>query len=369
MELWKWVAVAVALLVGGYLLLGLLAPPEPLLEEVTFANGEITLAGTLSLPSAGKGPHPAVILISGSGPQNRDEELPGVPGYRPFATIADYLSRRGIAVLRYDDRGVGGSTGDHATATSADFAADAEAALGYLLGREEIDPKWVGLLGHSEGGLIAAMIAARNPAVAFIVSMAGVAVDGYRLLLKQLERILEAEGSTEEEMATALEQQRTVMDLALAERWEEVETFLRGLILEQLQSLPEEQKAALGDLEELAAQQVTIQLAGLQSPWFRFFLSYDPRRDWERVKVPVLALFGGLDVQVDAAQNRVALEEALARAGNEDVTIVVFPTANHLFQAAETGSPTEYAALSPRFVPGFLETIAGWLRERVKAKE
>jgi dienelactone hydrolase len=150
MELWKWIAIAVAVLVGGFLLVSMFTPPKPAVEEVTFTNGDIALAGTLTLPPT-EGPHPAVILISGSGPQNRDEEIPGVSGYQPFRVIADHLARNGIAVLRYDDRGVGGSTGDYATATSADFATDAEAALSYLLGRDEIDPEQIGLLGHSEG--------------------------------------------------------------------------------------------------------------------------------------------------------------------------------------------------------------------------
>lgn len=364
MEPWKWIAVAVAILVGGFLLVSMLTPPKPVIEEVSFANGEITLAGTLTLPPKA-GPHPAVILISGSGPQNRDEELPIVPGYQPFRLIAEHLTKNGIAVLRYDDRGVGESTGDYATATSADFATDAEAALSYLLSRDEIDPDQVGMLGHSEGAIIAAMIAARNPKVAFVISMAGPAVDGYNVLLVQLERVVRAEGGSEDEVAEAAEDQRITLDLAMAEEWEELEAFLLETYREGLQALSEEEKAAIGDLEVAAQQRAASSLANLQSPWFQFFLSYDPGQDWEQTTVPVLALFGELDVQADVSQNQPALEAALASAGNTDVTVVVFPTANHLFQDAVTGAVSEYATLPTEFVPGFLEAITDWLLERV----
>ena len=368
MELWKWITIALA--VGGLLLVGTYTPTAPIAvvkgvksivtQDVTFSNGEVTLAGTLTLPST-EGPHPAVILISGSGPQNRDEEIPGIPGYRPFTIIADHLAKSGIAVLRYDDRGVGQSTGDHTMATSADFATDTEAALRYLLNREEIDKTQIGLLGHSEGGMIAAMVTARNPNIAFVISMAGDAVGGYHLLIKQLERIVIASGASEEEVAAAVEQQRSILDLARAEKWEDLQAFLYTTVLGQLQALPAEQKATMGDLETAARQGVDVQMATFRSSWYQFFLGHDSGQDWEQVTVPVLALFGELDVQVDAEQNRVALEEALSRAGNDDVTIVVFPTANHLFQDAVTGSVTEYATLPPEFIPGFLETITDWL--------
>ncbi|MCL0060838.1 alpha/beta hydrolase [Dehalococcoidia bacterium] len=342
-------------------------PAEPVDVEIRFTNEAITLAGTLTLPS-GEGPHPAVILISGSGPQNRDSELPGIPGYRPFKVIADHLSRHGIAVLRYDDRGVGESTGDHAGATSADFAADAEAAMQYLLKRQEIDHGQIGFLGHSEGGIIAAMVAARRPEAAFVISMAGIAVDGYDLLIKQVGRMARAGGASQEEAAEAMEQQRAVLDLAMAERWQDLEVLLFEIIMQKLYALPEAQRAALGDLEVFAERQVGPTVEFFRTcPWYRFFLRHDPGVDWEQVVVPVLALFGELDVQVDAAQNRSALEEALARAGNNDVTVVVFPTANHLFQDAVTGGVTEYPLLSPEFLPDFLKTVTDWLLERVKA--
>ncbi|MCR4391269.1 MAG: alpha/beta hydrolase [Candidatus Acetothermia bacterium] len=364
MEPWKWIALAALMLVIGFLVI---ERPPPAVVEVSFSHDDATLAGTLTLP-AGDGPHPAVILISGSGPQNRDEEIPGVPGYLPFRWIADHLARRGVAVLRYDDRGVGDSTGDHATATTADFADDAEAAFKYLQGRKEIDPNQVGFLGHSEGATVAAMVAARNPDVAFVIAMAGPAVNGYALILKQVERLARVGGASDDQVAEALRQQRTVLDLAQAQDWEALEGYLHSLITAQLQGLPDRHKAALGDLEAIARQRVAPQMAAFRSPWYQFFLNHDPARDWEQVTVPVLALFGKRDVQVDVDQNRPPLEAALARAGNPDVTVVVFPTANHLFQSATTGGLDEYAVLAKEFVPGFLNTISDWLLARVRTR-
>jgi pimeloyl-ACP methyl ester carboxylesterase len=336
-------------------------------EEVTFAHTaggeEITLAGTLTLPDA-PGPHPAVILISGSGQQDRDEAIPFVPDYRPFQVIADHLARQGVAVLRYDDRGVGGSTGDPSLSTSADFALDAEAAIAYLQERPEIDPAQIGLFGHSEGALIAAMIAARNPDVAFVISMAGPAVSGYDLLLLQSERVLAGLEMNAEEQAAALVEQQQVMDLVVAEDWEALEALLWETGRKQIEALPEAQRAALGDIDTFLAQQIALSMQNMQG-WMRYFLVYNPADDWAQVDVPVLALFGGLDVQVDTAQNRPALEAALAEAGNDDVTVESFANANHLFQQAITGSPNEYATLPPDFVPGFLTTISDWLLARV----
>ncbi|MEA3336520.1 MAG: alpha/beta fold hydrolase [Chloroflexota bacterium] len=347
-----------------------LARPEPvsqdplpyLEEEVVFGNDDISLAGTLTLPSEG-GPFPAMILISGSGQQNRDEEIPLAPGYKPFQEIADHLTRQGIAVLRYDDRGVGDSTGDPTLATSADFAGDAEAALAYLLGREEISNDQIGLLGHSEGGLIAAMIAARNPQIHNVISMAGTAVDGYETIVKQVERAVLAAGGSQEDAAESAGLQREVLDLVVAQDWPTLQTVLEKITTEQLQALPEEQRATLGNLEAVVAQQTAAQMQAFQSPWYQFFLSYDPARDWAQVTVPVLGLYGELDTQVDATQNTSALQAALDQAGNSAVTIQVLPTANHLFQDAVTGSVNEYPMLKTDLVPGFLESISSWLLE------
>lgn len=342
------------------------AEPLPYVErEVSFQNGDVTLAGTLTRPE-GDGPFPALILLSGSGQQDRDEALPSVPGYRPFREIADTLTRQGIAVLRYDDRGVGGSTGDPMAATSADFADDAEAALAFLQGQAEIDSQQIGFLGHSEGGILAAMVAARNPDVAFVISMAGSAVDGYQTVVKQVERLTLASGASQSEADEAARLQRDVLDLVMLQAWDSLQGALYDIALQQVAALPAEQRAALGDANTLAQQQVAAQMQIFQSPWYQFFLSHDPGEDWAQVTAPVLGLFGGNDTQVDAEQNSAALQNALTRAGNADVTIQVLPTANHLFQDATTGGVDEYAALPPQLMPEFLEAISQWLLARVQ---
>ena len=342
------------------------AEPLPYVEqEVTFQNGDVTLAGTLTLPE-GDGPFPALILLSGSGQQDRDETLPTVPGYRPFREIADTLTRQGIAVLRYDDRGVGGSTGDPMAATSADFADDADAALAFLQGQAGIDGQQIGFLGHSEGGILAAMVAARNPDVAFVISMAGTAVNGYETVVKQVERLTLAAGGSQAEAEEAARMQRAVLDLVMLQAWDSLQGALYDIALQQIAALPAEQRAALGDANALAQQQVAAQMQIFQSPWYQFFLSHDPGNDWAQVTAPVLGLYGGNDTQVDAGQNSAALQAALARAGNDDVAIQVLPSANHLFQNATTGGVDEYAALPPQLMPEFLEAISQWLLARVQ---
>jgi pimeloyl-ACP methyl ester carboxylesterase len=345
------------------------AEPAPYTaEDVTFdnttdASGEtITLAGTLTIP-AGDGPFPAVILISGSGSQDRDESLAPISSFKPFAQIADGLSRDGIAVLRYDDRGVGGSGGDPTNATSADLSTDAEAALDYLLTRSEIDPAAIGLLGHSEGGIIAPMIAVRRSDVAFIVSLAGSVVDGGQLLIKQNERLLEASGATQEEIDQQVAFTEDLIALTAAEDWDGLEALFVQRVTEQIESLPEDQRASIGDVDAYAAQYAAQQLPAFQH-WYAFFFAYNPAEDWAKVTVPALALFGDKDLQVDADQNATALQAIVDEAGLEDVTIVRFPTANHLFQDAVTGNVDEYATLDQTFIPDLLPTITDWIHAR-----
>jgi uncharacterized protein len=335
-------------------------------EEVAFASGDHRLAGTLTLPE-GPGPHPAIVLISGSGAQDRDGRNPALPGYAPFRWLADHLTRHGVAVLRFDERGVAASGGDHLSATTADFADDVQAALAFLQRRAEVDPLRIGLLGHSEGGLIAAMVAARSSDVAFVVNMAGSAVPSDEVLITQVGRIAEAMGGSEADVAAAVAQQRTALAFAADEDWQGLEDYLVDLAVPQLEALPAVQREGLGDLGAFARRQAGAQIEAYRSPWMRFFLAHDPAPDWRNVGVPVLALFGGLDVHVDVAQNVPALEEALAAAGNDDVTVRVFDRANHLFQEAERGGPDEYLTLEMAFVPGFLTAITDWLGERFVA--
>jgi hypothetical protein len=260
---------------------------------------------------------------------------------------------------------VGQSGGHFAAATTADFADDAEAAFDYLRGRPEIAPTRVGILGHSEGGIVAAMVAARRPEVAFVVSLAGSAVTGYETIVRQVELIVLAAGASADAAAAAAAQQRAILDLVVAGDWEALETLVVEIKLAQIAPLPPAQQQALGDPDALARALAAQDLAAFQSAWYREFLVHDPAQDWAKVRVPVLAVFGGVDVQVDADQNKAALEEAISRAGNRDVTVVVLPEANHLFQKAVTGGLEEYALLPMEFHPRLLPAIGDWLLARV----
>lgn len=336
------------------------ATEGPAQHAVTFLSGDLEIAGTLTVP-AGSGPHPAVITISGSGPQNRDGEIAGIDGYRPFAEIAERLAETGVAVLRYDDRGVAASDGDHATATSGDLALDAEAAVRFLQMRPEIDPLWIGLLGHSEGGLIAPYVAARHPGVAFLVALAPPVADALEGLVTQERRMLESAGLPPEVVERQVAQTRTVLELTVAESWEELERFLGEMVRAQLAELPEEQRESFGDLE-VAAEGLVAQTMVQYRGWMRWFLGHDAARDWARLRVPALAVFGGQDVQVDLEQHRGAMRAA---ADLELVTIATVPEANHLFLRAQTGSVTEYGSLEPTLMPELFELLEPWLEEHV----
>ena len=331
-------------------------------EEVTFANGNVTISGTMTLP-ASKGPHPAVILIGGSGPQDRDGAMRMIPGYRPFALIAEHLTRNGFAVLRYDERGVGRSTGNYGAATEPDFIKDAEAAFQFLLSRKDIAAEQVGVLGHSEGAMIAAIVAGKDPKVAFVISLGGGAVDGCSLLLRQAKQQAEAAGMSKEEVEEVLQEQRRIFDLVLAQKWEELRATVEEATVSRLKALPKERTAALGDLNAVAGMKAAGSVRTFQHPRYQFLLRHDFGADWGNVSVPVLALFGELDVQCNAAQNEAALKQALSRGGNGDVTVVVIPAANHLFTKARTGSMSEYATLPKELAPGVLESISSWLHQ------
>jgi len=345
------------------------ATPVPYqVEEVTFTNDDVTLAGTLTLPE-GRGPHPAVVLMTGSGPQDRNEEV--VPGFRIFEQIADHLTRSGVAVLRYDDRGVGQSTGDYAATSIYEFAADGLAAVDYLRSREDIDPEQVGVLGHSEGGIYAAQIGA-NPdsGVAFIISMAGTAVLGEDILLRQNELILQANGTSQAMIESQLEFLNASFPLVAERDWDAMEQLVRDTIHEQWDLMSDEQRAAVGGDVEAYADQVTASaIANISAEWYPTMLEYNPADDWAQTTVPVLGIFGGKDVQVDDQQNAEPLAEALEQAGNEDFEIIVLPDANHLFQSANTGGTDEYFQLGPEFTPDFLPTITDWLLAHVDVPE
>lgn len=338
------------------------ADPVPYTEqEITFTNGSITLAGTLTLPRS-KGPFPAVVLLTGSGPQNRNEEL---FGFKPFQVLAHHFARQGIAVLRYDDRGVGGSTGRISDSTTEDFAADALAAVALLAAREDIRPSQIGLLGHSEGAIAAAIAASRSNELAFIVLMAGSAIRGDEILRAQAGDIARAGGADPAALERILAAHRRLMDAVAANEGDAVlNERIRVLARAQIDAMPEAQRAMVGNIDKLLDAQMPAQLAAMRTPWFRFFVRFDPASALAKVTCPVFAAFGERDLQVPSGTNRAPLEAALTRAGNARVTVKVYPDANHLFIASKTGHPSEYATLEKRFVPGLLEELSGWIRSQ-----
>jgi len=333
-------------------------PPFPYAsEEVTFTNGGVTLAGTLTIPD-GEPPFPAVVMLTGSGPQNRNEE---VFDHRPFLVIADYLSRRGIAVLRYDDRGVGGSSGSISQSTIADFAGDALAAVELLRADKRIAPDRVGLLGHSEGALTAPLAASESDDVAFLVLLAAPGVPMPDLLALQAERIARAEGENEETVKemVALNRELTAT-IASDMDPDSARARVRDVILRQNELMPPESRPTGEVLERLIQSNVD----NLFTPWFQFFIRYDPRDALRKVTVPVLVLNGTLDLQVVESQNLPAVQAALAEAGNTHVTALAMPDLNHMFQHAKTGAVSEYATIDETVAPEVLETIDQWIAER-----
>ena len=332
-------------------------------EEVTFPNVEdgIELSGTLTIPE-GPGPFPAAVMASGSGPQDRDETL---LGHKPFLVIADHLSRAGIAVLRFDDRGVGGSGGDHAEATTEDFAGDALAAVAFLRGRDEIRPDAVGIVGHSEGGLIGPLAAVRNPdSVGFLVLLAGPGVTGSEILLHQSDRIARAGGASEEAIAAQYSATERLIALVLSGQADATEAS--QLAQDATAAIDPEQRDALDETGASPTDGDPEGPGALDTPWFRFFLAHDPRSTLREVNCPVLALFGSNDLQVDPEQNAGPLEEALLEGDGPEPDVVILPGLNHLFQHSETGSPAEYGSIEETFAPEALDRIADWIRETTR---
>jgi len=335
--------------------------PYPYIEEeISYENEKagIKLAGTLTLPRSGQ-PFPAVILITGSGPQDRNET---VLGHRPFLVLADYLTRQGIAVLRVDDRGVGGSTGNLFESTSEDFAEDVLAGVQYLKSREQINPKQIGLIGHSEGGIVAPIAASRSSDIAFIVLMAGTGVTGQKILYLQSDLLLKAAGASDEVLAL---QQASLEQIFKILKDEEDSTIakkkIREALTDTLGKLSKEEKDSLG-VSEAA---IEIQLQMLFSRWFDFFLMYDPKPTLMKVKCPVLAINGELDLQVPPKENLAAIEKALKAGGNTNYTIRELPKHNHLFQRAQTGAMSEYAKIEETISPVALEAIAKWILTQI----
>ena len=344
-------------------------PPFPYdTREAAFRNTNdgVDLAGTLTLPR-GPGPWPAVVLVSGSGQQDRDETL---MDHKPFLVLADALSRAGIAVLRYDDRGVGGSTGDPTKGTSVDFARDAEAGIDWLQKQPGIDPARIGIVGHSEGGLIAALLAERRTDLAAIVMLAGTGVDGGRILVSQGELVLKSEGLGD---ADQIRRSRIMQEAMIdAVRGSDESTDPAALAAKAGARI----RADLADEMEKADDAANAQLDAavadglrrLSAPWFRFFIGHDPATALAKITCPVLAVIGEKDVQVDPGLNLPAIRQALAAGGNADATVEELPGLNHLFQTCTTGAVSEYDRIEETFAPVALTTVRDWLVKRLGGK-
>lgn len=340
-----------------------LKPLPGIHEEVRIKAGEIELAGTFSVPE-GKGPFPAVLCITGSGGQTRDEE---VAGFAIFRELARFLLSEGVAVLRCDDRGVGASTGDAKIVTTHTNTDDMEAAFRWLIARKEIDAEKAGLMGHSEGGLIAPLLAGRVPTTAFLVLLAPSCVRGDELLFRQGELLLKAGGGTN---AMAVAKKKLQAALFQWMRTGEGRTEVEALVREEALAARKQMPAAMrGDTEEAFVAQYQKQaFAQCDSPWMRTFIDLDPAPVLRAVKCPVLAVFGARDLQVPPSQSKPAIEAAFV--GREALLRAVsIPKANHLFQSALTGGVQEYNSLKKEFAPGFFDEIGAFLRARAARKD
>ena len=329
-------------------------------EDIKFenTNENIQLAGELTMPSK-EGIFPAVILISGSGPQDRNEE---VFGHKPFLVLANHLTKQGIAVLRFDDRGIGESTGDFKSATSYDFATDVKAAIAYLQTRKEIDHKKIGLIGHSEGGLIAPLVASQSDDVNFIALLAGPGIPSSQLLLLQSELISRASGLNETQIQNALALNKEIFELALKSK--NIDEF-RTELASQFKQLTKDHPEIIEQSGMSQEDFYNSQISQLATPWMYTFLRYDPIPVLKKVKCPVLAINGEKDLQVPAQIDIEGIEKALKAGGNTNVTTKIFPNLNHMFQECEKGLPAEYSQIEQTFSPDALDFISHWIEKQV----
>lgn len=333
--------------------------PEPPfnynIENVSFTNikDSVTLAGTFTFPTSGSN-FPVVVLITGSGPQDRNEEI---FEHKPFWVLADYLTNKGLAVLRYDDRGFGESTGDFSSSTSIDFGRDAVAAIDYLKTRKEINPKKIGLIGHSEGGVIAPMIASQNNDVAFVVSLAGVMITGGKLLILQKEMQLRSMGSSEEFIAKEINFDTGIMEVVTNSAVDSLKNNLETYVTQYFKDHPK--FAADHGLTEVYYKQVIVDT--YSSPWLSNLIKYDPQDSLENLKCPLLALNGEKDLQVPVKENFEVLQTIMKTDSSKNFTLKSYPDLNHLFQESETGAVREYSQIEQTFSPTVLKDIYDWI--------
>lgn len=329
--------------------------------DIVFKNTEasgIKLSGTLTLPKDKKKP-PVVVLISGSGPQDRNEEIKAA-NHRPFLVLSDFLTRQGIAVLRYDERGVAKSEGVFKGATSVDFASDVEAAIRFLKTRDDVDVNKIGLVGHSEGGFIAPMVASKNKKVAFVVLLAGTGVDGKEVLLSQMKldaelkgispKIIEINNRFTDIVLTSIQKEKDVAVMKMMSR--ENMTAYHNTLDDSMKKV-----YSLGMLEQQLFEFI-------KDPWMRYFVRTDPKQFLSKVKTPILAISGSKDCQVIPDLNLIRIESILKKSGNMDVTISEIEGLNHLFQTAKTGSESEYPNIEETFAPEAMQIISKWILKR-----
>lgn len=329
--------------------------PLPYLEEdVSLQSGDVTLAGTLTLPE-GEGPFAAVLFISGSGAQDRDE---AIAGHRPFLVLSDVITQAGLATLRFDDRGIGGSTGELTSSSYQDLVADILVGVDYLKHRTEIDPGRIGLFGHSEGGYLAPLAASVSEDIAFVIMMAGPAVPGLEVLLQQNRDILALAGSSEEAIEQQLAFLETLATTLEREAYDEATELIEAQLLDTFANLAEDERPT----EAVQQLMISGQQASIATPYFRDFILYNPERGLRQLNVPLLALYGDLDIQVAWEANVAALQEITV--DKADVTIEVFTGLNHLLQPALTGSLEEYAQIDMTVAPEVLELLTSWLQAR-----
>lgn len=328
--------------------------------EVSFINEEekgVKLAGTLTIPN-GSGPFPAVVLVSGSGQQDRDET---VFNHKPFLVLADHLTRNGIAVLRYDDRGVGGSTGEVLNATTVNFAMDANAAVNHLLNNNLIDNSKIGIIGHSEGGIIAPMLAQQSDEVSFIIMLAGPGISGKEIIFQQTKMILETEKVDENLLNKYMGALDKILNHLITVNEKDKKTELMNKeIADFMNGLDEREKEIL----KKNNMQLEGRLQMLLLPWVDFFLKHDPADDLENVLCPVLALLGEKDVQVPSKTNLQPIKNALEKAGNKDFEVLEMKSMNHMFQECKTGAMSEYYYISHTISPKVLEIVTNWIKDK-----
>ncbi len=321
------------------------------IEEVSFVNpiDKNTLAGTLTLPK-NKKDFPVVILITGSGSQNRDEEI---LGHKPFAVIANDFALKGIGVLRIDDRGIGGSSKGNDNDTSANFATDINAAVDFLstkgFGK-------IGLIGHSEGGMIAPIVAVQNKKVQFIISLAGPGIPIDQLMILQNQMIAKSQGATPTQIEESSVFNKKIYDFIIAYKGSDLKVDFQTFVKVEFKKISGNKEVSESDMDNFVAQQTKI-----TSPWYVYFLKFNPDLYWSKLKIPALALNGSLDVQVKATENLAGIQSSFVKSGNKKGVVKEFPGLNHLFQEAKTGSTAEYASIEQTFAPEVLKTMSDWI--------